>query len=84
MSRLLILLLLTGCAGRAVVPDPPEPPRVSQCRQHATADLPDAPWFFWELPDFLALAVGTLAEERALRTLEQECIDRLKAEGQIR
>jgi hypothetical protein len=83
-AALLIVVLLAGCQSVPVAGEKPQPPNVSQCQQHRTPNLDPAPMFFWQLPEYLATAVYTLAEERRLRRLEQACIAGMKAEGAVR
>lgn len=79
------LLLLVACSTTPTkTGERDTPPDVSQCRQHRTADIQSRPRFWWELPDALAEAVYLLAEERRLRALERDCIERMKAKGVIR
>jgi hypothetical protein len=79
-----VLVILAGCQSVPVAGEKPQPPNVSQCQQHRTPNLDPAPMFFWQLPEYLATAVYTLAEERRLRRLEQACIAGMKAEGAVR
>lgn len=79
----LALVLLTGCKTIPTAPSEQEPAPVD-CRQHNTARLPHVPLMWWDWPDFLALAIGTLDEERRLRAKEQDCIEQNRKEGVIR
>jgi hypothetical protein len=84
--RALAITLAVIVAGCKTIPTAPseQQPAPIDCRQHNTADLPHAPLMWWDWPDFLALVIGTLAEERTLRGIEQDCIERHKAESVIR
>jgi hypothetical protein len=85
MKRLLLVILLTGCATtKQPAPERDTAPVVSSCLQHRTAMLNPSPVFFWQLPDYLAEVIYTLAEERQLRAAERKCIEEMKAKGVIR
>lgn len=86
---LLLSLFLTACATRSAPPTTPSlPPRVD-CAQTPTDD-PAAPpacspaecegvWV-----EYVAVLLWGWTEERRLRRIEQQCVQRLKSEGVIR
>lgn len=78
--------VLTACAGTPKVSDPsdPEPPRVD-CRERAGQPVPPWPVLgFLMSPVYAIELLGLIEQDRTLRHLEHQCIDRLKAEGVIR
>ena len=66
----------------------PEPPIVA-CEQGATEPVADPPidtttsWL-QDGPAWAAGVLGLLRQERSLRAIEHDCLDRLRAEGVIR
>ena len=66
----------------------PEPPIVA-CEQPATEPVADPPidtttsWL-QDGPAWAAGVLGLLREERSLRAIEHDCLDRLRSDGVIR
>lgn len=82
----LLACALSACAGTPKVSDPTdhEPVRVD-CRERAGQPVPPWPllWFLMG-PSYTIELLGLIEQDRTLRHLEHQCIDRLKAKGVIR
>lgn len=83
-TALLLFASLTGCATKAVKPShEPAPPQV-KCEQGQTPDLADWPedWLR-DGPPWAIEVLGVLEEERRLRAIEHQCLQRLRKAGVI-
>ena len=80
------LICLQGCATPSVTL--PEPPIVA-CEQVGTGPVADPPidtttsWL-QDGPAWAAGVLGLLREERSLRAIEHDCLDRLRGQSIIR
>lgn len=70
-----LLLCLTACATRGVLPSIEYEPPVIACEQEATPDGPDWPdnWLR-DGPAFAIAWLGIATEERSLREIEHDCL----------
>lgn len=71
---LLALASLTGCAN---LDKRPSAEQELACQQPRTAEIPDWPDRLEAFPEYALILLGVIQEERALETVERDCLDSL-------
>lgn len=78
-----VIAALVGCQTVPVVPEY-DPPNVTGCKQGSTQPVPAWPVLFIATgPAYTVQVLYLLAEERALRAKEHDCLQRMKRGGLI-